>query len=344
MLKPLTSLRFFAAFAVFLTHQQLTQSFAQRYFLGYFGVGFFFVLSGFILMYCYHDEFATGVPSGALRSFWGARFARVYPVHALTLGIFAVIILVVRLPWSTSNFVLQVLLLQAWSRDASVLASFNPVAWTLSCEAFFYAVFPLATWAIGALSARTPRFTLLVAALSLLAGGFLVARQSSFFLAYTFPPMRLVDFFFGILVGAVFLRSKPAESKSIATIAEVTILAVIALAVLASPSVSPAVRAGCYLMPVWGATIYVFGRNRGIISALLEKPALVYLGEISFGFYMLHLLITLIIEGIAHGRVPAPLLLMLTFSASVVCSIAVFERFERPMRSFIRRRVATWHV
>ena len=75
----LTSLRFFAALHVFVFHMYAmqianTSGWARQISsIGYVGVSFFFVLSGFILVYTYADR-----PISA-REFWRARFARIYP-------------------------------------------------------------------------------------------------------------------------------------------------------------------------------------------------------------------------------------------------------------------------
>src|SRR6266853_1107259 len=84
-LPALTSLRFFAAFHVVIFHFQAMQIFiGPAWFqklssIGYVGVSFFFVLSGFILVYTY-----AGRDTPA-RDFWRARFARIYPAFAFSL-------------------------------------------------------------------------------------------------------------------------------------------------------------------------------------------------------------------------------------------------------------------
>jgi peptidoglycan/LPS O-acetylase OafA/YrhL len=84
-LPALTSSRFFAALYVVLFHLQTCQLIAGpswfRKFcsIGYTGVSFFFVLSGFILVYTYAGR------DQSAREFWRARFARVYPAYAFSL-------------------------------------------------------------------------------------------------------------------------------------------------------------------------------------------------------------------------------------------------------------------
>src|SRR5687768_815860 len=88
-LHALTSLRFIAAAMIVYRHL-LPYTGPAAGWTGTFpwsqGVSFFFVLSGFILAYNYR---AFETPEAVVR-FWVARFARVWPVHAVT----AVIVLV----------------------------------------------------------------------------------------------------------------------------------------------------------------------------------------------------------------------------------------------------------
>src|SRR5262252_4726703 len=84
-LPAVTSLRFFAAFHValfhmkemrVLTHPEWLRAFAG---IGYTGVSFFFVLSGFILVYTYWGRDIS------LGNFWQTRFARIYPAYLFSL-------------------------------------------------------------------------------------------------------------------------------------------------------------------------------------------------------------------------------------------------------------------
>src|SRR5579859_1132948 len=154
-LPALTSLRFFAAFHVFLFHMQAMGAvFGPAWFrrlssIGYVGVSFFFVLSGFILVYTY-----AGRPL-KMTDFWRARFARVYPAYAFALLLtlpfflyvarhfseFPVPFMAFQAAHTKVAAVLEMLLLQSWFPPAAL--SWNAVGWSLSVETFFYLLFPI---------------------------------------------------------------------------------------------------------------------------------------------------------------------------------------------------------
>src|SRR3954471_5489435 len=88
-LPALTSLRFFAALHVVTFHLysiRVTDGpawYRNLSSVGYAGVGLFFVLSGFILVYTY-----AGRP-WTMRTFWLTRVARIYPAYLFSLFVTA---------------------------------------------------------------------------------------------------------------------------------------------------------------------------------------------------------------------------------------------------------------
>ena len=100
-LRRLTSLRAFAALAVFGIHAGSAFGWPlwQRLFgLGYAGVGFFFVLSGFVLTW------ATR-PTTRPQVFWWRRFARIYPAY-IGVGVIAGVVYGFGSTYSTAAYVL----------------------------------------------------------------------------------------------------------------------------------------------------------------------------------------------------------------------------------------------
>jgi len=164
VLPAVTSLRFFAALHVALFHLDAMRVLKGPSWLkslagiGYVGVSFFFVLSGFILVYTYAGRKIE------LKEFWQTRFARIYPAYLfsllLTFPFFYWGAHYLDIPffafahshfWLSATLVL--LLAQAWIPAAAL--AWNSVAWSLSVEAFFYTIFPFALNRFGRYSKRT---------------------------------------------------------------------------------------------------------------------------------------------------------------------------------------------
>jgi peptidoglycan/LPS O-acetylase OafA/YrhL len=145
-LDSLTSLRFFAAFAVFTHHFTGFgggTGFGRSPFLfpysmmGGYGVTFFFVLSGFLMMWVFKPDEYPGV-------FYWRRVGRIWPAHlvALVLGVYAYYTAAhqeIDWPSLTSS----VFLVQTWFPNVTPTLPGNEVTWTLSVEMLFYALFPL---------------------------------------------------------------------------------------------------------------------------------------------------------------------------------------------------------
>jgi peptidoglycan/LPS O-acetylase OafA/YrhL len=307
-LPAITSLRFFAAFHVALFHMNemgaLTgprwlKSFAA---IGYVGVSFFFVLSGFILVYTYAGREIR------LHDFWQARFARIYPAYLFSLLLsfpfFYFGALKMHVPFfafSEQHFglacVLVLLLLQSWVPAAAL--SWNAVAWSLSVEAFFYAVFPFALAKYGKLS-RTVLYGLIpacwVAGLAI-SGGYLFSRpagmpyvssnnwSSAVQFVKFFPVVRLPEFLMGMACGFLFLRSErnsryalPLVGLGLLGVAGTTLASrfvpyLIVHTAMSGPAFA-AVVCGIALQPSW--------------AAWLNNRALVLFGNASYSFYLLH--------------------------------------------------------
>jgi len=148
-LDALTSLRFFAALYVLMFHYtSISGSIfeGQVVRMGYTGVTFFFVLSGFILAHNYHQvDFAK---PGAIFRYVLARFSRIYPVYLLSLLAGMPFLLVsfgkvtsgVTTTMAASSLLVAPFGLQAWFPGTA--CSLNCPSWSISVEAFFYLMLP----------------------------------------------------------------------------------------------------------------------------------------------------------------------------------------------------------
>lgn len=338
-LRPLTALRFPAALAVFMWHAPLTEPWARPLSLGYLGVGFFFILSGFILTYTYRGAFS-------LRAFYVARFARVYPVHLFSMIVAVAVLLTAGggPEWNlapagerAAAIALQSVLLQSWFPAAAIHFGGNGPAWSLSDEAFFYALFPFALIALsrafrtsgaaGVLLAAAAVWALLTAILST------VHARFDEWAVYIFPPARLADFAIGMLLGLAFLRL-PARGRPHATLREVAALCAFGAGLAIAAFAPQSLQFSAAMMPFSALVIFVFAMQGGGISKRLSHPWAVRLGEASYAFYLLH---RPVVERVAYWGIGGIAGFACALTLTTGISLAVFAYLETPLRHAIRR-------
>src|SRR5215471_20792503 len=312
-LHALTTLRFFAALHVVLFHMRVVgilpggpwwyQNFAS---IGFVGVNFFFVLSGFILVYTYYG------PQLSPPKFWRARFARIYPAYLLSLIVaapfFFFAIRNLDLPfftWSKQHLVLACVLtlalLQSWVPNAAL--TWNSVCWSLSVEAFFYLVFPFVLLHGKKLSEKT--LFLCLGAFWLVSLGFsfsyvhfhpdgidkINSGETNLFwknvLSFN-PVVRLPEFLVGMFAGKLFLaRSSEKQPGTTLIIAGLLGFAVV---ILLAPHIPNPILSVGILSPAFAAIIYGAALQPKWTS-FLAFPVLVLLGEASYSLYLLHSLV-----------------------------------------------------
>ncbi|HEX3466443.1 MAG TPA: acyltransferase [Candidatus Elarobacter sp.] len=364
-LDALTALRFFAALLVFVYHCTPTANFGSRYALGHSGVGFFFLLSGFILTYTYHRRFDGATAWGALREFYAARIARIYPVHLVAM-VFAALVLwrFGGTTWDMSGaatrqlaLVAQALLVQSWIPDEKIYLGINAPAWSISTEMFFYAVFPFVLRSLLRSFGRSAPLTIWIAAAmpwAIELAVALIPHRTAVWTAYVLPPIRLVDFIAGMLLGIAFLRSTAAPAAPAAarrsrvlsalatrsTALELFALGAIAFAIAISPHVTEALRYSLFLMPFWALLIAVFVHEAGALSRLLRWRPFVALGRASFAFYLIHWPIVAVVGGTLGWSRPV-LGFAVALGLSLALSFALFHAVEEPMRKRLRTVLAT---
>lgn len=373
-LTPLTSLRFFAAFHVVVYHNAVfleslvptSLPFLENLLrTGYSGVNLFFVLSGFILAYTYLHP--SQPPDIDARKFWTARFARIYPLYFFALLVVAP--LVIGHFWSTNPPSLAIAkiatsgtaafgLLQAWVPP--LRAIWNPPGWTLSAEAFFYAVFPLVAVWVWRLR---PRAALglaggvwLLGLLPALAGLALLpdavrethAASSSpedwpVFLTST-PLLRLPEFVLGIALARAFFPPIGREDEAIrfsGTLAVGFALLLFVVLCLADHIPRLLVHAGL-LDPIYGGLLVALAHSRGPLARLLSLRPLVVLGEASYAIYLLHSPLgnwMSTLWGMERLLELGPLYFVGYSAVLLAASVGAFYWLENPARLWIRRRV-----
>lgn len=263
---------------------------------GYLGVPFFFVLSGFVMMWTWQH--------GGKRGFLRRRVARIYPVVLFGLSISLLAYAVFGNPGAGHagnrlSVVYSVLLVQAWfTNHPNVFQSWDGVAWTLSCEAFFYVLSPvLLRWL-----SRPKERSCLFLVVGLLGGSFLIQAillprtgpsVESFFL---YSPIANLPFYVsGALVCRLILSGRLFQRSHSVLLASVGVVGAYAF----YRGVFPLVQRFGSLAEVWMAPSFLFlivcGASRDLKKPgsrpFMRSRPMVWLGEVSYSFYMTHALV-----------------------------------------------------
>jgi peptidoglycan/LPS O-acetylase OafA/YrhL len=328
---------------------------------GFTTVSLFFVLSGFILAYNYLGE--RGGFVGTTADFYRARFARIYPIYLLALVVDVPLFLHFlhqAQPAATPGEVARIsvatlTLTQAWLELGR--PTWNMMAWTLSAEAFFYALFPfLGVW----LARQSSRRLLAVAAgawvlgaapflagelasrlgtdsTSLLTRGLLAWSELPLHLI---PPTRLPEFVLGVCLGLLFCRRAHAGSEARRTVGLLgTLAALAALIILLPPKPSPLVQLGV-LVPLFALIIWLLAGGVAWNGLKLGSRPLVLLGGASYALYMLHgsVMGYALAANTRTLSLPHNAVALLTAPLTVAASLLLFRVVEEPARGWLRTR------
>jgi peptidoglycan/LPS O-acetylase OafA/YrhL len=321
LLRRLTAMRAFAALAVFIIHLDLHDVAALPWGLsrvGGLGVAFFFVLSGFVL--------AWGTePNLQARTFYRRRFARVYPSDFATLLI-ASIVPAVAVARSWKAAIANAFMLQGWFRSDAVAYGMNGVSWSLSCEAFFYACFPAMVSFIRRVRPWVG-WTLAYAGLGLAVIAYVLKPG----VADHLPLVRVSEFFIGVVAGLAFRDGwRPHVPTSL--VVSILIFAVALSKVIATP-VANAVMAVPFLILIVHGASNDLNRRPGWLSSRM----LVFAGEASFAFYLVH---ELVIVNMRPVLAEEPILQVLVMTVVASTSALALHLFiERPFNRLLRDRV-----
>ncbi len=339
----LSGLRFCAALYVFFFHYGAGYSARHHFpvafstFLenGFTGVTFFFVLSGFILTYTYRDFLDGRI---ALKRYFVARFARMYPVYLLALLIAAPFWYKAVRPM---DVVRMLSLTQSWGASSSPLGYVGILqAWTLSVEMFFYLVFP---WLLrGAQRLRNHQIVfgigVMYCTIGLLEAPVLHVGMSSVISAPLFLPvtlLRLPEFALGVLIGQYVLNrgreGRPIPQRRWPHVLFLAACCVVLFATNRHGWVSFA-AAGV------GSLIYCAAGQAYIPRLALGNRCMVVLGGASYAMYLLQEPVRIYTANLVARRYPSadPFIALL---ALLCLSVLIFYFYEQPARSWLRKTI-----
>ena len=364
-IRPLTGLRFVAA-AVVLLHHFIAAFFIElRSFpLGAPAVGFFFVLSGFILTYVYHDKLRRD----NIGRFYISRIARIWPLHLTCLAImFAFIVSRPVYEFTTDQAIAlfcHAFLIQTYVPVADFVFQFNGLAWSVSVECFFYTLFPFLLWLNPKRAWTLPAVVLGGTTIGLFVLQFAQTNQwlPAFVdldvVAHCNPLFRLAEFTVGIWIGRIFIANagqlaerQPRFWRDTA-IEVVTVLVFVGFLytgytvvrvqhVVGELPYSGEVFASwikySLAFPVSALMIHVFARTRGAIASVLSTPLMVLFGETSYALYLVQMIFIRYFRGLLGLFADPPFwfMFLIVLSLTVGASIVLHRFVELPGKSLI---------
>jgi peptidoglycan/LPS O-acetylase OafA/YrhL len=300
----LTSLRGIAAVLVILLHVNFFSfalapwyshfdHFIQK---GYLWVDFFFLLSGFIMMHVYSESFKEGIGKN-FKKFMRSRFARIYPLH-----IFSFLSMVAFYFWYRSYFTLypddytytfnvrdiwtNFLLVQSMGINNHL--SWNSASWSISVEWWMYVIFPFLLIPFRKITDWKKIFIFF----GIIAGYLFIIyylyphssgnSSNSLDVTYNYGFVRC---FFGFLFGMLLYElyrigwGRKYLNKDITWL--LTMIIAIMAMTFSMPDFIPII--------LFAAIILVSAYAEGVGKYILNLKPLVYLGNISYSLYLMHL-------------------------------------------------------
>lgn len=300
---------------------------------GYSGVDLFFVLSGFVIYWVHRGDVGQ---SERIRIYLKKRFLRIYPIY----WIVALILLPIYFgaPHDVSDYIVLLKSLLLFPQPGNPVVT---VAWSLSHEVFFYAMFALAiyfSWRrIRALFLTWLVITAFVYLGKLLTLGTLQLPPHTGFL---FSPYSL-EFAMGCAIGYLIDRYHPVFDRAIAMLG-VTIFLVCGLNegllhVRFGRHHSILIYGFSSMLIVWGAVLWE-QRSRIVMPSLL-----MLLGDASYSIYLTHFaLLDLLVRGSLalnlHTLIEPTMVAVITIALSLGLGVLFYLYVERPVLARLRKR------
>ncbi|MGE6394462.1 acyltransferase family protein [Chryseobacterium scophthalmum] len=336
----LTSLRFFAALYVFIFHINLIQpfDFQSRFITSFIsqgaaGVNVFFILSGFILFYNYYGKQIN------FSEFILKRLAKIYPVYLAGFLICLIVVKVMQI--EIQDFfeiqVMNLLMIQSYlPKFAQVW--YGGGSWSISTEFFFYLCFPLLLLLISNLSKKKAILVFFFCFLcSIIPGVLYNLKLVTFALHYAFPPFRIFEFISGMLVASLVVKYKLTLSKKIIFIA---ILCSFLFFLFIGQKLQGYVIQNIIIIPLTSIILITSITPSKYILKILGNDLFVYLGKISYSFYIIQLPILIILENVDNFNIYNKFVtIIVLFCINILAAIGLYHLIEHPFHEIFKEKI-----
>lgn len=297
------------------------------------GVIMFFTLSGFLITFLLLQERAD---FGRIdfRAFYMRRILRIWPLYFFYIGLAMVYYLLFEpgVPLNAAYVTLYVFFLPNIAFNLGRTMPDTAALWSIGIEEQFYAVWPLITSKISKLS-----HFLCVLVVALL--GLRIVAHSAFGSGKHLVT-SIVDClgYDSMAIGALFAIMYRAENRKLLSIARSWIPHVLFVALICLLAFNKLEFLSLLMNPVTSVLtgLFIVSQICGSRKPInLEQPAFNYLGKISYGVYVYHMLVcTLVARGVRafapSSTIPSPAIVVLVSAATVGVAALSYRFLESP--------------
>ena len=319
--------------------------------LGAAGVSVFIILSGFLMVYNYHDR---EIKQNAFK-FAVGKIKTLYPLHIIFMLI-ALIVPVMALINTKDlsslgglifTVVCNIFLLQPWVPSAAIYFSLNGVSWYLGLCLFLYLIFPFILKRLKKVRTKKPIVigmivvVVLEACISVIAYLFASETITDLFsihwLTYVFPVSRALDFLMGCFLGLIVVKYGRIKSKYNGLWCVLSFAAFAAVAALCVCNV-PVFNRQCLngsllFLPVTSLLILTFsGEKIPAEKVLCCRPIMYLAGLTPYAFLIHQVLINLnkyLLEGLLG---PGALTIGINIAVSMLLTVLLSMLYQRIVR------------
>ncbi|MBQ0768532.1 MAG: acyltransferase [Bizionia sp.] len=348
-IEQLTFTRFIAAISIVVFHYGKGVALFYNEYTSFIfeqanvGVSYFFVLSGFVMIIAYREQFEI-----SFFEFIKNRIARIYPVYLLAI----LLILSINFFQNINKFdlVLNLFMLQSWVSNKALTLNFT--GWSLSVELFFYVSFPF-LFNFFYSKKHLKSITVWIISFFLISQiVFYLINNEVFELIYLnikdiryYPLMHFNEFLVGNLAALYYLEKLEGCKKHYNFFVFMTLIFLIAL--LKYPF-GLNYHNGL-LAIVFVPMILFMSLSNNLFTKTISKNIFVFLGEISFSIYILQAPVWIILSDYRMNKyfnlnkeIHFTESFFIRLLVLILLSSVSFMFFEKPLRNRIKRIRTTY--
>lgn len=284
------ALRFYAVFSVVISHLYPSTLPTVDFFIKLYeylpGVQLFFCISGFLITGILVKGIQISSKSNLFKVFYYRRFLRIFPIYYLTIFLLYFLNIGDYREWFLYDFFYVTNIIQAL--QGNFAGTIAPHFWSLAVEEQFYIFWPL----LLTLSKNKKYHIVLASSLFLLGCFSVFYTSNSFFVARTFGCLAYLGS--GALLAILWLYFKEYVQNSVIFLNYFILMLFLFLVIITffkfyfSEDLS-------FLIKILAIPIltlkFALGFKNKLLKPLLESRVILYLGKISYGLYVYHLLV-----------------------------------------------------